>query len=62
METVYLCNPEAAVYCGKSICFLKGGECKSTKDPECAVMCGGEPVVDIELMLYPYRAENTQPQ
>lgn len=62
METVYLCNPDAAVYCGKSICFLNGGECKSTKDPACAVMCGGEPVVDIELMLEACCAENTQPQ
>ncbi len=47
-EFLYLCDPSKALNCKKTMCFIKGGPCDATINPEEAVIVCGH-LVKMEL-------------
>lgn len=45
MDKLYKCNPEKNTECKKTICFINGGECDNTTNPEAAIIDeNGKPI------------------
>lgn len=50
MDKLYKCNPEKNTECKKTICFINGGECDNTTNPEAAITDeNGKPIVTLVL-------------
>lgn len=56
MKTLYPCDPARNNKCTKGTCFMNGGQCHETTDPEAAVTLD---LIDFGLRYMPERAHDT---